>query len=306
MDADKVRAAEHRLWASLGTIPKADYRIHLKRNDVSVRLQEVGEGPPVLFIHGALVNGGSYSSLVSRLTHFRCLVLDRPGAGLSDPLAKPPTIETLPSFGDDLVADVLDALEIDSAHVVSSSFGGYFALRGAAAHPDRVRRIVHFSFPVGAPVDRFPLSQRMMGWPFVWRILQVPPTRPAVRMMFRMTGQGQSLTNGGITQHDIDGWIAVLRHTDTRRNEMAMGRSFFTPRGIAELSLTDDELARIGCPVLLYWGENEPVGGADVARRLADRIPNAELELIPGSGHAPWLDDLDRAAKTVTAFFNRS
>jgi pimeloyl-ACP methyl ester carboxylesterase len=67
---------------------------------------------------------------------FRCLMLDRPGAGLSGPLPKAfEDVDSLAAFSDAFIIDVLDGLELDSAHVVATSYGGYAALR-ATAYPD--------------------------------------------------------------------------------------------------------------------------------------------------------------------------
>ena len=61
------RSAEGRLWRSLHVEPTEQF-VHLERNDVDVRIQEIGAGPPVLFIHGAATSGASWASLAARLT----------------------------------------------------------------------------------------------------------------------------------------------------------------------------------------------------------------------------------------------
>jgi hypothetical protein len=58
MDEARYREAEQRLWGSIGATP-TEHRVHLERNDVTVRLQEVGEGPVVIFLHGANTSGSS-------------------------------------------------------------------------------------------------------------------------------------------------------------------------------------------------------------------------------------------------------
>ena len=155
MNEAAYRAAEQRLWRSLGVDPVERW-IHLARNDVDVRIQELGTGHPALFLHGANTSGASWGSLAARLTGSRCLVLDRPGTGLSKPLARRIDACSLTEIADTLVADILDALELPTAHLVATSLGGYVALRAAAASPDRVDRMVQFSWPVGAPVPHLP------------------------------------------------------------------------------------------------------------------------------------------------------
>lgn len=75
----------------------AEQRLHLERIDPTVRVQELGDGPPVVFLHGANTAGTSWASLASRLEGFRRIVLDRPGAGLSGALTAPLDVESLPA-----------------------------------------------------------------------------------------------------------------------------------------------------------------------------------------------------------------
>ena len=126
-------------------------------------------------------------------------------------------------------------------------------------------------------------------------------------MMFRTIGHGRSLEEGRITREDLDCYLALLRDTDTARNELAMGRALFSRTGALHdgIRLADAVLDSIRAPTYFLWGENDPFGGAETARGLVDRIAGAELELMVGGGHAPWLDDLDRAALTVRRFLGR-
>jgi pimeloyl-ACP methyl ester carboxylesterase len=301
--AATFRAAEARLWASTGARP-TERRLDLRRNAASVRVQELGDGPPVVFVHGANTSGASWATLAARLDGFRRIVLDRPGTGLSDALPRPVDGASVGAFGETLLVDVLDALDLPRAHVVATSFGGFIALRSAAAHPDRIGRMVQFSWPAGAPVARIPAMMRLMTVPVVGRLLSaVPPTGRSVRMTFRGIGHGPSLDDGRITAQDLETYLALLRGTDTLRNELAMGRALLSPiRGRPGLALSDEVLASVDSPTHFIWGERDPFGGPDVARRVVDRMPNATLEIVPGAGHAPWLDELDRCvAATMTA-----
>ena len=146
MNEAKYRAAELRYWAMEGVAP-TEVWLDLAHTAARVRVQVVGDGPPVLFVHGANNAGTSWGPLAARMSGFRCLLLDRPGCGLSERL---PTrfddVTAFVPFAQTLIVDVLDALELERAHLVSTSLGGYHALRIAATHPDRVRRVVEFSF----------------------------------------------------------------------------------------------------------------------------------------------------------------
>jgi 2-hydroxy-6-oxonona-2,4-dienedioate hydrolase len=307
MNEAAYRAAEQRLWRSIGVEP-VERSIHLERNDVDVRIQEVGTGPAVLFIHGANTSGASWASVTARMAGFRCLILDRPGTGLSQPLSRRIDATSLQEIADTLVVDVLDALDLASTHLVATSLGGYVALRAAAASPDRIDRMVQFSWPVGAPIARLPWFLRAMSIPGLSRLAaSMPANERSVRMLFRRLGHGDKLEDGRITDADLACYLALLRHTDTLRNEIAPARALISPvRGLDRLNLDDDLLSRISCPTLFIWGGSDVFGGADTARHLVARIPGAELILMPDAGHSPWLDDVDYCASTVTRFLSRS
>jgi 2-hydroxy-6-oxonona-2,4-dienedioate hydrolase len=297
------RAAERRLWQSIGVRP-TEHRIHLERIGVDVRIQELGSGPPVLFIHGVATSGVSWAALAARAKGFRCLVLDRPGTGLSEPLGRPVDPITLAEMADVLVADVLDALDIASAHLVASSFGGYMALRSAAATPERVQRMVQFSWPVGAPTPTLPLFLRAMSIPGFRRLVEaLPRTDRSVRMLFHQLGHRDKLLDGRITEEELGCYLALMQHTETMRHEFAPARALISPiRGLARLHLPDSVLADVRCPTVFIWGGLDPFGGAAVGRALVDRMPDAAFDLMPDAGHSPWLDDMDVSVAKMTGF----
>ena len=305
MDEVRYLQAERRLWESVGVAP-TDQRVQLRRTNITVRVQELGQGPAVVLLHGTSNSGASWAPLVARLDGFRCVVLDRPGCGLSDPLAtRFADLERLGAFADTLVVDLLDAMGLDEAHLVATSFGGYLALRAAAAHPDRVVRIVEFGWTFGAPIAGLPLLMRLASVPMVGRLLTaVPPNERAVRAMLRRIGLRQALEAGRVPQEVVGCYLALLRDTDTMRNELRAGpRLIFPFRGLDKRVLLPAELlGRIHTPVYFLWGEEDPFGGVDLAQRFVKQLPNAELELVAGAGHAVWIDDPDHAATATRRF----
>lgn len=304
----RFRDAERRLWESVDLAP-IEHRVHLAHADCDVRIQEVGAGPAVVFVHGASNGGSSWASLVARLEGFRCIMLDRPGCGLSDRLpTRPDGIEGIESYADALIPDLVDTLDLASAHVVATSYGGYFALRAAAARPDRIDKVVEFSWTIGAPMAKVPLLMRLGSAPGAgWLMARVPPTERTVRMMLRQIGLGAALESGSFTQASLDWYAALLRHTHTMRNDIESSPQLISLiHGMNErVLLPTSLLAGIRTPVLFLWGEDDPNGGADIARQFTEHFPNAELELINVAGHAPWMDDPDRAALATRTFLER-
>lgn len=115
----------------------------------SLHVREWGPagGPPVLCLHGVTSFGGRFRRLAERrLGAFRVLAPDLRGHGLSD--WEPPW--DLPTHVADLLA-VLDDLDLDRVDVVGHSFGGRLGLEVAAAHPERVSRLVLLDPAVWVP-----------------------------------------------------------------------------------------------------------------------------------------------------------
>ena len=307
MNEARFRDAEQRLWDSVDVVP-SEQRLHLERTGVTVRVQEAGDGPPVVLVHGVSNAGSSWAQLVARMAGFRCILLDRPGCGLSDRVAtRFDDIARLEAFADALIVDVLDALALDTAHVLATSFGGYFALRTAAAHPERVDRLVVYGWPAGAPMARIPFVMRLVNVRVLGRILaSIPPNERAVRMILRQAGLARVLENGNFSQESIAWYLALLRDTNTMRNELDAGPRLATPvRGInTDLLLPPAMLATIATPTLLLWGEEDPMSTVDIAHAFAAHFPHATLEVVPRAGHAVWIDEPDAIAARTQAFLN--
>ena len=120
MNEAKYREAERKLWTSIGREPSERFVV-LRSTGTRVRVQEVGAGESVLFIHGGPNAGSTWAPLLEHLEGYRCLLVDRPGTGLSDPHPLTPA-ELAGGFGATFVGDVLDGLGVDRAHVVASLF----------------------------------------------------------------------------------------------------------------------------------------------------------------------------------------
>ncbi len=304
---ERFRAAEDRLWQSVDVVPQ-ERRVRLRTGE-TVRVLETGDGPVVLFIHGASNAGTSWVSLMAALGGFRCVALDRPGCGLSDPIVGAPLrdLDAVEAYADELVSEVLDALGLPSAHVVATSYGGYFALRGAAAHPDRVDRLIELSWPMGAPMAKVPPSMRLAALPGMQALTtKLPVTRSMVKALLRQIGLKRAIDTGRFDDTMIDWYLSLLRDTETMRNDIRSSPKVITPvRGLNErMLLTDALLARVTMPVLFLWGDEDPNGGESVARSFARRLPNAHLEIVPEAGHAPWIDELDLCASRIREFLS--
>ena len=304
MDAVRLRDAEALVWDHVG-LSTTERRVHLPSLGIDVRVLEAGTGPPVLFVHGTSVAAASWADLVARLPGFRCLLLDRPGCGLSDAMPARLDVDGFVRLAERLVPDVLDALGLATASIVATSLGGAFGIRAAAHSPARVERLVLFGWTLGTAGTPAPLALRLAANPLLGRLATtVPVTSRSVRSLLRGAGLRRAIDEGHFGVAAIDWLVTLYRETDTLRNESVDGPPLLTLRhGWDPRVIFDpDLLARVDVPTCIIYGEDDPFGSIDTARALTAALPRAELHVLAGAGHAPWLEETDRAVALVEGF----
>ena len=306
-DLSKFVAAERELWSKFGITP-SERRIRLPAGS-EVRVQEVGDGPPIVFIHGAVVAGSSWVLLADALRdEFRCILVDRPGCGLSDPIPNGPlrSPADFKRFAEDLTPGVLDGLGLDEAAIACTSMGGFFGFRAAMTHPHRVTRLVEYSWAVGTPMAKVPMMMRL-GSPALLKALMVhmPISAPVVKSMLKQVGMRRAVESKTFDDDMLAWTVAHLKHTATLKSETD-NNTFVSLKGEnPEFLFTDEELQRLQMPVLLLWGDEDTNGGRREAEAFAARLPNCSLEIVIRAGHAPWIDEIEFcAAKTRDFLMN--
>lgn len=216
MDSQSVehyRKAERALWARCGAEP-TEHFLDLAEPKVRVRVQEVGAGAPVLFVHGAPNAGSTWAPLAARLQDFRCILLDRPGCGLAEPVDyhSPSPRSWLVA----MIASVLDALELPRLNLIVSSFGGYLGLLFARAKPERVGRIVQLGCPAMVAEMRLPIFMRLLAIPSFARLMgKTKPSVASSKSIFRQIGHAASWTQIASRKSFLNG-TQRSRHTPTR------------------------------------------------------------------------------------------
>jgi pimeloyl-ACP methyl ester carboxylesterase len=136
---------------------------------------------------------------------------------------------------------------------------------------------------------------------------RIPMTRSMVKGALSQFGMGKAIESGAFDDLMLDWVHALMRHTETLANDVRSLPKVFTPiRGQnPDVLHADEVLAKLNMPALFLWGEEDPNGGAAVARQFAPRLPDAELVVIPGAEHAPWLDDMETCVTHTQAFLDQ-
>ncbi len=244
-----------------------------------------GAGEPVLLIHGLGYARWGWEPVAEPLAQrFRLLLFDNRGIGESE---IPPGPYTARAMAEDAVS-VLDEAGVGRAHVVGTSLGGMVAQELALGWPDRVDRLVlACTTPGGA--DAYPLPEQTLA------LMTEAPTLPQDVALRRFVenalglGAPQELIDRIVVHRlasppDPAGWAA----------QAAAGASFDA----------FGRLAEIVAPTLVLHGTADGVVDPRNAGLLAERIPGARVELLPGTGHLFFWEQPERFVQIVGEFLS--
>ena len=265
------------------------------------QLFELGEGPPLLLVHGGADGAFDWIPILSALARKRrVLVVDRPGHGLADPFDYRGV--DLLDHARTFLRDILDALDLPAVDIAANSIGGLFAVAFALDKPERVSRLVLVGAPVGVARDA-PLVLRLMSLPLLGqalgRLMMRNPTRDGSRKFW---GLIQVAHPEGLEDAFLDVDVA-----HTRRNlDSILSLIRCVGRGIRGGHLVlDDRWRTLKVPTLFLGGERDvfvrPKFGKAL-QAIAEGNPNVRLLRTPDAGHLPWLDEPERVVAEIDRF----
>jgi pimeloyl-ACP methyl ester carboxylesterase len=265
-------------------LPQAEGRLRIRRVDTAaggLSTIEAGTGEPVLLLHGLGATKASFLPTLDALAPgYRAIGVDLPGFGDSD---KPLFGAYDPPYFAQAMTALLDALELDSAHVVGNSMGGRVALELGLAHPDRVKRLVLLA-PSMSWLKSRPWAPYLRLIPTQLGIFQ-PTPRALVEMIVKqfVPGADTEWTAAGIDEF-LRSYLTPLG----RAAFYAAARNIYLeePRG------PDGLWTRLGSlqpEALFVWGRKDHVVPIGFARHVREELPAAKhLEL--DCGHVPQLE----------------
>ncbi|SDK18177.1 alpha/beta fold hydrolase [Streptomyces indicus] len=261
-----------------------------------------GSGEPLICVPGGAMRASAYLGDLGGLAAHRQLVLpDLRGTGASEIPADPATYRC-----DRQVADI-EALRVhlglDRIDLLGHSAGSNLALLYAAAHPERVRRLVLVTptlWAVGievTPEHRREAALLRSGepwfeaaWPVFDARLRGEETEGCFEAFFygRWDAQAQAHAASGAAQVNEEAAVA------------------YGSEGAYDPPATRAALARLDAEVLVLCGELDGGPRPQVARALAEVLPQAQFDVQAGGGHFPWLDDAGAFRRTLAAFLDPS
>ena len=247
-----------------------------------------GEGPEVLLIAGLGDPAETWTAQLQGLAdRYRLIAFDNRGSGRS-PLPDEPL--SVASMAED-AAHVLDARGVGSAHVVGHSGGSVVAQELALRRPDLVRSLMLVG--AWARPDEY---LRSMAASWRWMAAAAPSPQALLEAFFLWLYTPAAHADGTVEQ-------AVTRALAFPHPQ--------TPAGfVGQLdAFTDhdmlDRLPGIAAPTLVLAGELDIATPPRLGQLVAQQIPNAEFEVLPGQAHRPFEEIPEHFNARVDAFWRK-
>lgn len=261
----------------------------------TIQYREAGEGKPVVFVHGYLVDGRLWDGVVDHLSdRFRCLAPDWPlGAHKSgmnpDADLSPPGIAAL-------IAEFLEKLDLEDVTIVGNDSGGAMSQILATRHPERIGRLVltncdtHENFPPGIfktmpPLAKLPGGMTLIAAPF--------RVKAVARRAFK------PFTRTPIPDSLVDSWMEPGLSNKGVRHDLRKVTIGLNKRYTLEAA---ERLRGSQLPILLTWAPGDKLFPISYAERLASEAGNARVVPIPDANTFVPLDQPQRVADEIAEF----
>jgi pimeloyl-ACP methyl ester carboxylesterase len=260
----------------------------------------LGEGPPLLLIHGIGDSSETWADVIPALAERHTVIApDLLGHGDS---AKPRADYAIAAYACGM-RDLLTVLGIDRVSVIGHSLGGGVAMQFAYQFPERCERLTLVSSAgMGRAVHPIFRLASGPGAAMGMYLLTTPGVRAAVRMATPLL----RLAGGAGLGPDLDYAISRYLHfanPTARRAFLRTIRAGVDLRGQA-ITMLDRSYLTQNLPTLIVWGSRDgiiPVEHAEVAHAA---LPGSRLEIFERAGHFPHHDDPERFVKVVEEFLD--
>lgn len=241
-------------------------------NGMKVHYRDEGEGTPIVLIHGTGASLHTWNDwTIDLVKNYRVIRLDLPAYGLTgqDPQKRYSSKDYV-----DLLNAFLEELKVGKFHLGGNSLGGLISWLYASYHPEKVEQLVLLD-PSGFPFKNTPMVIKMAKTPIINNFIRYITPRSFIEKNIKEVYFDETL----IKASTID------RYHDLTQFEG--NRQAFIDRAYVEREDYTERLGLIKAPTLILWGENDAWIPVSDAPRFKEAIKNAQMVIMPKTGHVP-------------------
>jgi len=253
----------------------------VRTNALEIAYERVGQGPPLIFVHGGAEDGRVWQPQLAALANeFTVVAWDEPGAGRSSDV---PAGFGLTEYAHCLAA-LIEAIALGPTHVVGLSWGGTVVQELYRHHPELVATLI--------------LVDTYAGWKGSLTEDEVRARVEGVRQMLAAADEFDPTYPGLFAGDPPAEFVPLLEHMAANVRRESVRTEVLV---MAEADQRD-VLPRIAVPTLLIWGEQDVRSPLSIARKFEQAIPDARLVVIPDCGHVSNLEQPERFNEAVREF----
>lgn len=260
--------------------------IELHYRDEGIRAEENPDAPVLFLLHGIMASLHTWDGWVENLQgDFRIIRIDIPGFGLTGPYAD--GIYNI-ERSVDLLDQLSDKLGIESFFLAGNSMGGYISWNFAAAHPEKVDRLILLD-AAGYPFKA----------PMMLELLRTPVLKDTIAFVTPRFIVTQTLNEvygdtSKVTDETIDRYHQLMLREGNRQAVVDVFAS------IAHVE--SDKIKQLKMPTLIQWGEIDKWIPLANAKKFANDINGAKTIIYPGVGHIPMEEIPEKSAADAKEF----
>jgi pimeloyl-ACP methyl ester carboxylesterase len=272
------------------SVPHSQFSKFADLDGLRIHYLEKGEGTPLVLIHGYTSSTYTWKDQFAELAkQYRVIAVDLKGFGFSD---KPDGDYSRRAQGE-VVARLLDKLNIERAWLVGNSMGGETALNVAADHPEKVLGLVLIDSAGVKVQGRTSLAPWYLQLPVVGRLL----TALALTSdrLVRAGLEKSFYDDSKITDERVSAYYQPLR---TLGGQLSATRA----RAQFELFPVEDKIPLIKAPTLIIWGAEDELIPLEAGRKLNELITGSKLVVFDKCGHVPQEEMPERVLSEITGF----
>lgn len=245
--------------------------------------ESFGTGPAIVLVNGVTSPSDTWFRLVPRLAEqHRVITLDNRGVGRTGVVQDPFDVARMAAD----VVTVLDAAQVEHAHVLGMSMGGFIAQELALTWPERLSSLLLVATHVGLSraVEINPASATAL----ISSVALLPADRVRVLEPY--------LYWPGTPRAEVE------RDSEVRASMPTSDAGFFSQLVATRDWTRVDDLAEVRVPTLVLHGQDDQLVPVANGHQLAAAIPDARLQVLPECGHQVFTDQEELAAHAVLAF----